>query len=145
MKTENVKKQADTLEKEGYGFVKTETKLARENIEQFEIEVRTGSMQLNKRNCQEHKQACQRWLEFLENFRKKNDYQLLLSPAERMKTIKKEDKEFNKGTRAVCRKQNKVINKKIQDLKTAIKEYERNGIEEGNDLIVEMDLEKIHL
>jgi len=86
--------------------MKTETKLARENIEQFEIEAQTGSMPLNKRNCQEHKQACQRFLKFLENF---------------YRNCKKEKTIFEIHDR-------KDIEEKIQDLKTAIKLYKDEGI-----------------
>lgn len=80
--------------------MKEELKIAKENVknaEQTPLEVRWLDM------CKEHKQSCQRFLEFLE--------------------VILEDKKINGNYMGKFIRENK-----IQDLKQAIKLYEDNGI-----------------
>jgi hypothetical protein len=82
--------------------MKTEHEIAKENIKNW----KRGSKWISSpARCNEHKQTCQRWLEFLEKLKW---------------TI------GNKGINDE-NSQDKV-RKKITDLKQTIKEYEDNGI-----------------
>jgi len=82
--------------------MKTETEIAKENIRRIQDEF---DNEMTAR-CQEHKQACQRWLDFLERIIK---YIEILKPIQD----------------SIAYEQ---IHNKTQDLKTAIKLYEENGI-----------------
>lgn len=70
--------------------MKTETQIAKENVERTHINI-----------CNEHKQACQRWLEFLKKF---------------------------KGLYAVDYEVRELVQEKLKDLKQAIKIYDENEI-----------------
>jgi len=84
-----------------------ETKIAKENISWHKPWFRISIKRCPK--CNEHKQTCQRWLEFLEKFPK----HILLSMLD------------GNRTEMIL---NKLKDDKITDLKQAIKIYENNGI-----------------
>jgi len=75
-----------------------ETKIAKENVEKLG-ELLSPDKYVIKGKCQEHKQTCQRWLEFLEDV-----------------------------DRIDCQVCTGVLQTKIKDLKQAIKTYEDVGI-----------------
>jgi len=95
--------------------MKTEIQIAKENIEKLKriksITLKddlldTISKNIHISECQEHKQTCQRFLKWLENF---------------YRNCKKEETIFEIHDK-------KDIEEKIQDLKTAIKLYEQEEI-----------------
>ena len=93
------------------GFFKMkETKTAKENVElqsKFMESLRMKEIFISLNICNEHKQTCQRWLEFLED---ETNYLWTISNKE------------------ICELKEDKISKKITDLKQAIKLYEENGI-----------------
>ena len=89
-------------------MTKSETQIAEENIKNFKYS-KLGEASAFIIPCKLHKTSCQRFLEFLDN-------KVLINVTE-LETACEED--FKKID---------VINKKITDLKQAIKLYSENGI-----------------
>ncbi len=85
-----------------------ETKIAKENVEIYDLI--TDKYKQDSTFCQQHKQTCQRWLEFLESF-----------DLEDMDEV-----ELSINSEIVCL--DYFIEKEMKDKKQAIEVYEKNGI-----------------